>query len=415
MKGRLVSRYEGTHEGGLVVHVDPKARWADGEPFDAGDICFSIDAVLNPANPVPWATEHRRVLAGCNASDDGTTATVHYLRKVHNPREWLSIAMLPEHAFSGTTIPEDHPFSREAFGSYGMRATLEEEHAHFRHPGGPPPHISHFEWRAEGDLEALKAGELHGLVRLEDWGAVVEDESLALKHYDRRDVWFVAVRRRGALRRLDTRTALDAAVDRDALRPLWGPADEFRGSEPITGPYVGASPYNNRSVTPRPLSEEPLKLKPLRLGVSATHEALVPGLADAIAAQLRQRGLTVDVVQLEDEIDASNAGGLDLALLRWVSTHPEHARPLFASDGALNPFGTTSPATESAMAAMEASSTDRAYQDAAHVLHAAAHSEVHAIWLMHGVSPTAWSTDVRLNIIGPHTFWDVFGTWRFEE
>lgn len=396
------------------MHLEQGNAWPDGERVDAEDVCFSIDAVLDPANDVPWATEHRRVLAGCEASEDGRTATIRYHRYVPNPREWLGLAILPEHAFAGTAVPPDHAFATEAFGSFGMRADLDDDRALFTHPGGPPPRITRFEWRPEGDLADLEAGRVHGLVLIDDPEAVERNDELVVKRYDQRDVWFIAVRRHGALAGVEARRALDAAIDRERLRGAWRTGHADGATEVVTGPYAMASPYYNRSVKPRPYSSAPLDLGALRLGVSAEHEALVPGLAEGIAAQLRERGVEVEVVVVDGAVDAAAAKDLDLALLRWVTTEPEHARPLFAEDGALNPFGVHSTATDERIAEMELARTDTEYRDATHALHQVAFDEVHAVWLMRGGRMSAWRTQVRANVIGPHSYWGAFGMWKLE-
>lgn len=386
-------------------------------------MCFSIEAILDPVNPVPWAGEHRRVLQGCEASADGRTATVRFQRIVPSPRDWLGVAILPSHAFESTTIPPDHPFSTEAFGSLGMRASLREDRVLFDHPGGERPKIPHFELRSDLSLADVLSGRAHGMVRAPRlaWEAIRQEDEFALKTYDTRDVWFVAVRREGALAELEGRVALDVAIDRDALREaLWGPPEMAWGPDLLSGPYRQSSPYYNRTVRVRPHDPAPLQgIGPLRLGVGAEQEGLVPGMAEAVADQLRDRGIEVEVVRLagdplEPGTDRSAFDDLDLMLVRWVGARPDHVRPIFAVDGTHNPFGVHDEATDRLLVELERARTDTEYQDAAHALHRVAFEQVHALWLVGGVQRSVWSNGVRNNSIAPGTYWTSFGAWKLD-
>ena len=329
--------------------------------------------------------------------------------------------ILPAHAFESTTIPTDHPFATRAFGSLGMRGELHADRATFAHPGGPPPRIPQFEIRPEATLEDLTSGRVHGLVqaRPEDIPAIVASDDIALKSYDTQDIWFVAVNRKGKLADLDVRTALDAAIDRQALiTAVWGDREHHR-PDVLTGPFRQSSPFYNRAIRPREHDPGPLRLRRLRLGVSRAHEPLVPGLAEALAAQLEDRGVQVELVWLDEDPsrpqrDAAALKELDLLLLRWIANSPNHVRPIFEPAGTHNPFDVANPRIDRHLAEMEAARTDTAYHDASYLLHQEAYDDVFALWLSGGVQFSVWSNEVRNNVIGPRNYWTAFGGWRID-
>lgn len=402
--------------------LKPDTSWADGHGVDAADLCFSIDVLLDPANDVPWAEQHRDVLAGCEVSSDRRSATVVFQAPVPSPRDWLGIPILPEHAFEGTAIEEDHPFATHAFGTLNTRATLEPDRLSVERVGGAPPQIAGFEIRPDLTLEDVRQGSAHGLVRIpvDALADARAQDDLIERRFESQALWSVAIRRRGALADRDTRVALDRAIDRGRLLlEVWGMEDDDPLSpvSAVRGPYLESSPFSDRSVRTREPSAAPLALGPLRLGMSEAHASLAPGLAEAIAEQLRERGVAVEVVEVPGTPPRPGAAGLDdldLMVVRWLGRPPNHVRPLFAADGSHNPFGVHSPGTDAALEALEAATTDTDYQDAAHALHRIAHEEVHALWLVSGGAVSMWRPEVRNNAITPLVYWAAFGQWKLD-
>lgn len=399
-------------------------RFADGHRVDAEDVCFSIEAILNPANPVPWAGEHRRTVTGCDVVDR-STAVVHFARRVPDPREWLDVAILPAHAFASTTVPVDHPFAREAFGSIRMTASLDEERVVYRRTSKQaPPHLRVFEQRWDLGVEDVVAGRAHGmLVTAREDRPRLDEDTLLSRRFDTRDAWFLLVNPRGPLSLLDTRVALDRAIDRDELRAtVWGDeaADPNPLTDELTGPVRLSSPLYNRSVEPRASSSlPPGLLQTLRLGVGEAQEAIEPGLGAAIAAQLRGQGVTVELVPLPGDpltvgYDRGVLRDLDLLVGRWVSRMPNHLRPLFHPEGSHNVFEVHSDALGEHLAALESAVTSTAYAEAAHGLQRTSFDEVFAIWLVSGGKRSVWTSRLRSNIVTPLYYWSQFGTWRLE-
>ena len=322
-------------------------------------MCFTIEALLNPVNPVPWADQHRRLFEGCEVSEDADVATIRFTRVVPNPQEWLDLAVLPAHAFASTTIAPDHPFATRAFGSLGMRGVLHEDRATFDHPGGPPPRIGSYELRPDLTLEDVMTGRAHGMVQVPDEQrhVVFESDDHALKYYETGDIWFLAVNRREALADREVRVALDAAIDRNELAlDLWGEDWRHYRPEALTGPHLPSSPSYNREIRPRAVEPGPVEgLTRVRLGVGEAQEQLGPGIANGVAEQLRSRGLEVEVVRLPGDplasgYDREALQDLDLLLVRWVTRPPDHVRPIFERGGSHNPFDVGGPEIERLLA-----------------------------------------------------------------
>ena len=51
----------------LRLTINPNIRWHNGKKFTSKDICFTIDAMLNPKTPSPVAHYYREHLEGCSS------------------------------------------------------------------------------------------------------------------------------------------------------------------------------------------------------------------------------------------------------------------------------------------------------------------------------------------------------------
>ena len=416
---RLIARWalRGTD---LVLTVDPRLRFADGHRVDAEDVCFSIDAVLEPANPVPWAGEHRRALVGCEV-EGASTAVVRFARPVPDRRAWLDIALLPAHRFESTTVPEDHPLAREALGTRGMTATMEETGIVYRSTDRKRS-IRALGLRWDLDLEDVRAGRAHGMPMAS--AELEPGENLLERRFDTGDTWFVLVQPRDVLASVTTRIALDRAIDRTALRAaIWGDGadDPSPVSAVVTAAVRPSSPYYDQTIAPRPQATlPPGTLERLRLGIGEAQEAAKPGLGRAIADQLVAQGVEVEIVELPGDpltvgYDRARLQGLDLLLGRWVSRLPNHLRPLVHPEGSHNPFGVATPERMRLLEVLETAETDAAYVEAARALHRTAFEEVHAIWLVSGGERSVWTERLTRAPVTPLYYWSEIGSWRLAE
>ena len=105
LEGALADRWEVSPDGRVFTfHLNPRAKWSDGEPVTAADVKWTFDAVMDPKSDTgPWKST-----LGFFASPETPDArTVRFVKKGDSPRDWrdiLNCAMfwiLPKHAFEG--------------------------------------------------------------------------------------------------------------------------------------------------------------------------------------------------------------------------------------------------------------------------------------------------------------------------
>ncbi|MBT3223943.1 MAG: hypothetical protein HN348_33160, partial [Proteobacteria bacterium] len=126
LKSRLVAKYERL-EGGkkLKLYLKEGIKWHDGKPLTGADVCFTIDAMLNPKTPSPIAKGYREAIEGCEVADAGkeAAAIVAFKKLYHNPRERLAFSVLPKHAFESTAVSPDLDFSSRPTGTGPMKGS----------------------------------------------------------------------------------------------------------------------------------------------------------------------------------------------------------------------------------------------------------------------------------------------------
>lgn len=124
LKSRIVSKTEKL-EGGkkLKVWLKPGIKWHDGKPLTPDDVCFTIDAFLNPKTPSARGKEIRESILGCeSAGAKEMSFTVNFQKVYHNARERLSFHVLPKHMFDSSAISPDLEFSTRPIGTGSMKA-----------------------------------------------------------------------------------------------------------------------------------------------------------------------------------------------------------------------------------------------------------------------------------------------------
>jgi len=131
---QLAERWEWEGPRTLVFHLDPRARWHDGQPVTAADVAFTFEAYVDPAVASPFRLSLRR-LARVTARDSATA--VFQFRERYGEMFFDAVyhmRILPAHLLRG--VPRDQwqtaPFGRQPVGN------------------GPYRFVS---WRAGRDLE----------------------------------------------------------------------------------------------------------------------------------------------------------------------------------------------------------------------------------------------------------------------
>ena len=402
LKSNLVDRYVVHADGAAIeLYLRRDAHWADGQPVDAEDVCFTIEALLMPTNPVPDVAEHRARLSGCAPASEGASAMIQFRRPVASPRDWLQLPVLPSHGFSSPIISPDHAFARGAFGSRDRRAVLHEDRVEVSSTGGRGP--------LDGPMEIRRqaaGGIASAAIHVQAPRSVVERQppGTTVRSFPTREIWFVAIRPTGPMADVALRRSLDASVDRAALiEAVWGA--RYAAPDAVTGPFLHTSPFYRRASDgmshPRTELVEPPSLT---LGIRRGDAAVQPDLARAVAEQLTAAGWPVTVVELEDG-SASPPASVDLMVVRWPVPLTDHVAAVVRPDGPANPFGVSDPTAVSLLEAMEDAATFEEQVSSAHGLHAHLQESVFALWLSEGLARSVWPNAVPRVAITPGTYW----------
>jgi ABC-type transport system substrate-binding protein len=420
---------------GLQLTLVQGFHWADGVPITAQDICFTVDAILEPANQLGgWLGPFRDALAGCEVLKPDLVV-IRTKRALPDPRGAAGFFVLPAHRFESSLVPPDHAIGHEAWGSRGVHAQLSAQGLEVavvaQGVDRVPWNLTHIriEPPTSHSVADLLAGRVHGLVSVDraDWEAVRANDDVALRSYDLRSWWFVAVNHRGVLGDVGLRRALDQLLDRAALKAALfavHPDDSNPPVELISGPYVQSSGHYNRSVAVREhdreagvLALERAGRPTLRLGIAHAEHQAAPLLLEALANQLRAGGLEVSTQVVGGNPWAWSPdplkGEVDLLVgrvtepIRWMEHHRGH---LFGTGGSHNPFQLSVPAVDELLAAAAVARTDTQEHDAGHGLHALLAQDAHALFLWKADTKSAWRTELRVTLT-PGPYWTDVDGW----
>jgi peptide/nickel transport system substrate-binding protein len=455
MKSRLVESHTAI-DGGRQIQLKLKSgiKWHDGKPLTADDVCFTIDAMLNSSTPSPNAKAYRESIEDCDADTKNATVTITFQRAYHNPRERLSMHVLPKHLFSSNAVTPDLDFSSHPIGTGPMKANKGRSGVAFTaFPNvHQMPKISEMKLTEGIDpmvqVRTLLNGGVNGLITVAPSlrADVAQSDVAALKLYDLRSWWFVALNtNRGSLKDKRVRQALDWSLDRTELRTLigGGTANEATAAcEFISGPFVSASAYYNRQIRPKDradrakaaeimksagatqvagrwnLNGAPLQYK---IGMNAPLEAEAPDLLNQIGNQLFESGFdrVVNKVTADDWTRKAVTGGMtdfDMLIGKWSFGLVEDVNPIFQTrangQGSSNIFGYSNSEVDKLLRDWEAARTDTDAQNAYHALHAKLAEEVPYLFLWKLDTRSAWLNTVRNNNISPYYYFTEFSSWK---
>ena len=152
------------HNPIILFYLRQDVRFHDGHPFDAGDVQFTYEAIMNPRNISPRTSDYEPI----KRIDilDPYTVQVTYKRLYSPAINAWTMGILPEHLLNANALEkemDDRDLTDAARASFGMRDSQFN-----RHPIGAGPF--HFvEWRGD---------EFIHLTRNEDyWERVPEYEN----------------------------------------------------------------------------------------------------------------------------------------------------------------------------------------------------------------------------------------------
>lgn len=446
-------------EGGLKVKLFVKegVKWHDAEKFGPEDICFTIKAMLDETTPSPIAKTFRETLAGCEPVKGESAVIVAFKKPYHQPLEHLQFSVLPKHSFTTTSVSPDLDFSVRPVGtgpmkgSKGKKEVKFEAFANLHHT----PKIDILSLNEGGDpfvqVKTLLAGGVQGVISVAPplRPDVAAADDVALKSYDLRSWWFVAVNTsKGAMKDKRVRQALNLTIDRNELRELTigvDPNDDNPPCEFISGPFVGTSPYYNRQVKPVEKSDRatartlmtsagatenagrwmwsdgtPITLK---IGMNSPLDAEAKDLLNQVGNQFQAGGFDRTVYRITADDWARKAvtgqmSDFDLLIGKWSFGQVEDVNPLFrtrkGTQGALNIFNYSNPAVDGILTKFDSAKTDTEARDAYHELHQYLADDLPYLFLWKLDTKSAWRNEIRNNTIAPYYYFTEFDGWRFE-
>ncbi len=441
----------------VKLRVKEGIRWHDGQSFGPEDICFTIDAMKNPQTAaVPRIRDIADGIVSCEVIKKEKSVVITFPKAYHNPGDRLSFAILPKHAFDSTAIMPDTDYAVRPIGtgaakaSRGSKVTSFTNFPNAHHNVGVPLMKQLVMGDPYAAVQTLIMGSAHGMVVVPPphRPAISASDEMALKSYDLRSWWFVALNtNKGALRDKGIRQAVNLSIDRSDLRQLTvGVASEDPNPpcEFISGPFVGSSPYYNRAIKAVAKSDlaQASKLmeaagaeqhfgrwtldgKPItfKIGMNASLGSEAIDLLNQIGNQLNAAGFDRVVYRIsEDDWNRRAITGqledYDMLIGKWSFGVVEDVGPIFhtktAGKGALNVFKYSNREVDGLIETFDAATTDTEAQDAYHQLHATVADDLPYLYLWKLDTKSAWRNEVRSNMITPYYYFTEYDKWRFD-
>lgn len=458
LKSRLVTKYESL-EGGkkLKLHLKDGVKWHDGKAFGAEDVCFTIRAMLDPKTPSTVGKDYKDAIVSCEALPKESAAIIEFVKVYHNPRERIAFSVLPAHAFDSTAISPDLDFSTRPVGTGAMKGSKGRREVKFTafpnaHHNAKIDTLS----QAEGgdplvQVRTLLNGGVQGVISVAPAlrPDVAASDDVALKSYDLRSWWFIALNTNSdALKDNRVRQAINLTLDRTQLRELTIGVDAEDSNPPcefVSGPFVQSSPYYNRAVkvTERADKNKAKELMSaagavhqagrwilngspvtLRIGMNAPLDSEAKDLLNQIGNQLQEGGFDRQVYKITSDdwngkaVTGRLADQYDALIGKWSFGVVEDVNSLFhtrnpaQNKGAQNIFNYANPEVDKILARYDAARTDTEAQDAYHDLHRLLAEDLPYIFLWKLDTKSAWRNEVRNNTISPYYYFTEFDGWR---
>ena len=273
------------------------------------------------------------------------------------------------------------------------------------------------------------------------------NDEVALKSYDLRSWWFIALNtRKGAIADQRVRKGFNLAIDRTNLRELTigvKPGEENSPCEFISGPFVQSSPYYNRSIPTVDRSDkaqaktlfESAGLKQvggrwsyknapitLRIGMLTPLNNEAPDLLSQVGNQLGAIGFDrqefkISADEWKRQVLTGQATDYDMLIGKWSFGLYEDVNELFhtraGKQGKVNIFNYSNADVDATLNEFDKAITDTAARDAYHKLHAQLAEDLPYLFLWKLDTKSAWRTEVRGNIITPYYYFTEIDTWRY--
>ncbi len=353
----LAERWEVTPDQlTYTFHLRTNVTWHDGAAFDSADVAYTIARIQSegftgaPSLQAQW--EGVQVFV-----DDATTVLIRLPEPAADFLVRATVGLLPEHLSAEMDAGEGfnaRPFEREPVGTGPYRlATLNAGHAvlhrntsYFR---GTPP-LGTIELRFAESEEQQLQWLLSGAVDAALLPETVPAGSIAALTEDHHDLTATRLRtddqtvlylnNQSPLLDARTRAALSASIDpalvvaasgttqqpgAGVIPPdSWLHAATLEGDTPAEAPGLGADELWAAALWERgPDGRLRRGGVPLALELVTNGEPARIALAEAIAAQLTEVGVTVEVITAPAQrvvSDYLRTGNYDLALFGWETT-----------------------------------------------------------------------------------------------
>lgn len=458
LQSRLVTSYEKVDGGKkLKIVLKDGVQWHDNKKFSPEDICFTIDAMLNPKTPSTIAKEYRESIVGCEALPKENAAVIEFVKVYHNPRERIAFPVLPAHAFESTVITPDLDFSTRPVGTGPMKGSAGRREVKFTlfKNAHHDPKIDILQQAEGGDplvqVRTLLTAGVQGVISVSPnlRSDVAASDDVSLRSYDLRSWWFIALNTNSKfLKDKRIRKALDLTVDRNQLREFTigvDPNDSNPPCEFVSGPFVQSSPYYNRAVKVRPAADlnaarallgeagasqqagrwilggEPITL---RIGMHGPLDAEAKDLLNQVGNQLQAGGFDRQVFKVNNDdwtqkaITGRLADQYDALIGKWSFGVVEDVNAMFHTRddgkglGSLNIFNYSDSKVDEMLGRFDAAKTDTDAEDAYHDLHAYLADELPYVFLWKLDTKSAWRNEVRNNTIAPYFYFTEFDGWK---
>ncbi len=411
--------------------------WHDGEPFDADDVVFTIQAYQNPetasyeAGRVAWIS---RAVAL-----DPHTVLLEFHKPEFAPQDKLHFKILPQHRFSGTAIRRTDPFRTQPVGTGPFKlVSFNDDNSislarHQRH--WTPAGVASFAMREVSDknyqAKLLTYESLEALIRVlpRDLATLQNDRNVEMYPYQTNSWWYLGInQRRPTLRQVDVRHALSLLVDvPDLLAPI-GTGDR------VSGPFVPSSPFYNHGVglvdkDPARAAELLTKAgfkrkndqwvdrkgKPLtvRLVTQANLETAQDVVIN-VQSQLQSQGVQVEpqflgIADYRKKVWSDH--DFDLVLSQWSFDRSEDIREQFHSTGSLNFLGYANPQVDRLLDEARDATDPQRKKATLREVHAKVSADRPMIFLWTLDSYAAVSTKVRNVTVHPFYFFTWVTDW----
>ncbi len=439
----------------VQLYVRDGITWHDGVPFDADDVCFTLNAMLDEQTPSPVAQPFRLAIDHCATAPDHKSFGVTFRRVFAEPLAQLQFHVLPKHAFNpdwGPVSP-DLDFSSRPIGTGPMSASRGRKSVAFTaYPNGHHhAQIASLSMSEGTDpflaVRRLINGDVHGLVNLPRalQTDVIESKVATVKSTGSEGFLYIAVNtNKGPLADRRVRQALNLTIDRTTLREVTvGSGPTNPEPELVSGPFTATSPYYNRQV-PAIEHADPARAEALlveagavrregrwlwndeviafKIGIHAPLDVEANDVLRQLQNELEQAGFSTEVYKIsQDEwarkVVTGQMTDFDLFVGSWRVGRMSSVQSMFHSRtedglGALNIFNYKDADTDKLLDRFDAAKTDVEARDQYRVLHAHLAEDLPYLYLWSVDRRSAWRNEVQDVTIGSDRYFGTFDEWH---